>query len=409
MCSFIDAYSLSDKSTAYYNVEDLCLINRDYYISNRCFFFDLSMWEEHIPNDDRTQKLGTDYETLCKILEVQNLYADGNLVTVTGFPPWKYKYSGAAIPDGPNPVACEWKFVDTLSTYYMQLDASLLKGYANASVFQHIPLKSSYKQKARATEIKLDMAKNYVCLYMGDWDSSNGVGGAMVSAYWNDPNRGKVPLAWGINTFCEKNAPQALQYIYETQSENDMFVISDNGTGYITLSSLLQPDRPAGLKGTANTWTETAKEQFKKWDLHIGGFFIDMSNFRDIIYHYGDSNYKESMTAELLQLYASTVEEGVGFNIHPYAKTSQSGVPSIYVPCAYDRNVDTDYAANYIANNIQKTPQGVGFGMYRMCFITPTDCLEIKQKLDTQYADKNIEIVDPYTFFKLIRQVNNLS
>ena len=335
MCSFMDAFSLSKTSVAYYDVENLCVINRDYYISNRCFFFDLSQWAEYLPNDDMKQPLGTDYATLCKILTAQNGIADGELVTVTGFTPWQYKYSDATLPNAPNAYACEGKFVETLSTYYMQLDASLFKGYANASVFQHMTLKSSYQQKCKTVNTTLNASKTYICIYLGDFDASNAVGGSMVSAYWNDPKRGQVPLAWGYDTYCEKNAPQALEYMYETQSDKDYFVMSDNGTGYMTQSSLMKSDRPNGLKGTVSSWVATAKKQFTKWDLSIGGFFNDMSNFPESNYHNSDPTYPQILKQNLQDVYASVAPDGAVFAIQPSANSN--GVPCVKGGCGFFR------------------------------------------------------------------------
>ena len=232
------------------------------------------MWENYLPIDDMKQPLGTDYQTLCKILRTQNQLANGELTTVTGFHHGCINIAMAYRQPLRAQVATEWQNVELLSTYYAQLNASMFSGYTNASIFQHVKLKSSYKQNSKTAKDQLDNSKTYVCYYMADWDGGQAIGSSLIGAYWSDPNRGKIPLAWGFNAYCEKLAPQALEYMYETKSVNDYFVLSDNGTGYISLSSLMKSNRPSGLNGSVASWQETAKKQFTRWDMDIGGFLL---------------------------------------------------------------------------------------------------------------------------------------
>lgn len=48
------------------------VMNHDFFISRRAFFFDLDVWPNAIPNDDPNQPMGTDYNTLVAILAAAN-------------------------------------------------------------------------------------------------------------------------------------------------------------------------------------------------------------------------------------------------------------------------------------------------------------------------------------------------
>ena len=87
------------------------VLNHDYFIANRGFFFDLGEstlilllfffcsclicftdpWPNVAPNDDPKQPPGTDYDTLIMMLE-KAASSGGHLIHVGGFPPWAFKY-----------------------------------------------------------------------------------------------------------------------------------------------------------------------------------------------------------------------------------------------------------------------------------------------------------------------------
>lgn len=49
---------------------------------------------------------------------------------------------------------------------------------------------------------------------------------------WNDPDRGKVPLSYGITPSLRMLAPAVLEDIYENKTDNDYFFTSISGAGY---------------------------------------------------------------------------------------------------------------------------------------------------------------------------------
>lgn len=44
------------------------VVNQDYFISQKAFFFDLYFWDDETPNDDPNQPLGNDFKTVGYIM-----------------------------------------------------------------------------------------------------------------------------------------------------------------------------------------------------------------------------------------------------------------------------------------------------------------------------------------------------
>ena len=77
---------------------------------------------------------------------------------------------------------------------------------------------------------KLGLDKVYVTFYMNDGD--NVQWNIMMRNFWEDPYRGKVPVAWTISPFLVDLAPLVMKYYVETMSELDAFVSGPSGAGY---------------------------------------------------------------------------------------------------------------------------------------------------------------------------------
>ena len=130
------------------------LANHDFYISHRSFFFDLGMWGDEASVDDPSQKPGTDVVTLKAILKSMYQHGGDRIFTVGGFVPWPWKYCDSAGAGGKHgAVASEWEYAHILSGYNAIMDADAIgySGLANASFYQHFPLKNRYHQNPKPT------------------------------------------------------------------------------------------------------------------------------------------------------------------------------------------------------------------------------------------------------------------
>lgn len=263
------------------------LTNHDFFVSKRAFFFDLSPWDDEPATDDINQPVGTDYNTLKTMLRIAYEQNGGvEFCHIGGFPSWAFKYTkhaGGTHDDVPT----EWKFVETISAYnaYNDGDAIGYGAMANASFWQHYPLKSEYKQKwITRDELKemgyldkngnINENKNYLIFYVGDYDASSWIT-QRTPTIWDDPNRGKIPLMWCISPVLQERAPMVMDNFRKTATPNDYFAASDNGAGYLKPGMLQEPRPISGLPSGLNAWREHCKKYYDKWGLSVTGFIID--------------------------------------------------------------------------------------------------------------------------------------
>jgi hypothetical protein len=269
------------------NLNHHTLSNHDFFISRQGFFFDLSPWADEAATDDPTQTPGTDVNTLKELLLTAYNHNKGGYAYLGGFPPWAFKYTKHAKGTHED-VATEWEYSRIISAYNAFKDADAI-GYgalANASFWQHFPLKKEYKQawvtKAQLTKKgyltadgKIDYkGRNFIIFYVGDYDASSWVS-QTTPTLWDDVNRGEVPMMWSISPVLAERVPMALDYRRETATANDYFAAADNGAGYL-MPGMLQAPRPiSGLPDGLDAWVAHNKPYYKQWGLTITGFIID--------------------------------------------------------------------------------------------------------------------------------------
>ncbi len=374
------------------------LSNHDYFVSKNAFFFDLSPWADEPATDDPQQRPGTDLETLKEFLLLAYQQNDnGNTFThIGGFPPWAFKYTqhaGGKHDDVPT----EWEYSRIISAYNAFKDADAI-GYgalANASFWQHYPLKDVYPQR-QVTDEELvergyltadgklvDNGKEYLVFYVGDYDAASWLS-QTTPTLWDDPNRGKVPLMWCISPVLAQRAPMAMEYRWLSATPNDYFAAADNGAGYLMPGMLQAPRDVSGLPDATHQWAEHNIPYYKQWGLSITGFIID--------------------------------GEAPGLNhagLEAYERFSPDGIVPQKVPLTLlhgempvlrsDEDVNQEnptVAAQIIVNRVDKRP--LRFHWFRNILKSPTWYVEVVDEIHKQ--NPNIELLDGPTFFALYRK-----
>ena len=399
MANHLDAFSWdkSGKVTTYYELQQQYLSNRDYYIQNKAFFFDLMVWENYIPNDDPGQEMGTDYSTLCRILDAQYQLADGEIISIGGFVPWWIKYTDKAAIAQPEAVATEWQAVTVFTRYNAVIDADAYAytGLGNASVYSKVP-QIEYRQKADVSDLAIERkmreylnpdgsvkAKNYVMVYMGDFDSAAWAANAFPK-FLNDPMLGTFPIAWPINPQIARRNPLVFNYLYEHATENDYFVGDHNGVGYY--------DPHEALSGMAkdpndfDSFMQTTRELWEKYDIDLMGFLLTFSQ----------------PTREIAEAYAEIAPKGIVSN-YSYDTELVNGVP--FVMHTYLEGTSADDVANMM-NALMVSPQDTGvpaFHAFRYVLKSPSYIAESFRLSAQKDPSLDIEIVDPYTFMALYK------
>lgn len=392
---YLDSFWLKSPQTAGPDMHTLS--NHDWFIARRGFFFDLSPWGDEPPVDDPKQPLGADKSCLLEVL--RNLYdcADGDIIKIGGFPPWPFKYTTYHGGGKHDSVPTEWEFVRLISQFnaYVEGDAAGLSAMANVSFFQHYPLQVRYSQpnpKPTFTQWKErglvnqdgHVAKKlFVGYYVGDYDAPSWLYKA-VPAFFKDPARGAVPLGWAFDPNLADRAPQALAYAYRHATPNDFFISGDSGAGYLNPRGLVQrPDSqlPNGL----NAWREYCRRYFEYWGMTITGFILEGAS--------GPPTDAE------FAAYSTFSPDGLGTHFVK-GPGMRAGVP---VCPETDLPNTADDVATFMANQPAAKYGQTGFLWARCTLKSPGWYAEISRHLREQHPEAAVEIVDPYTFFALIR------
>lgn len=381
-----DAYYLHNHRGI--GIERTLLSNHDWIVANRGLVFDLGPWDDAPVDDDPSQPVGTDARTFREILRV----AQGRVQTpihIAGFTPWDQKYTQfTGIPKGE--VATEWRTVEIATCFdaFLDADAAGLHAMANASFYQHFPLKACYPQTNLPTVETLrekglvGAERPFVAFYVGDYDSAAWVY-QMLPELWNDPQRGQIPLGWAFNPVLERRFPVGLDYFRRTASAMDTFVAGDSGAGYINPGYLEPPRRWSGLPSGLDKWVAFSKPLFERWDLRMTGFVID-------------GNAPE-MNDRVRKAYAALNPYGVVAQKTP-EMSLVDGVP--FLRMGADLPVELEDAARHIA---AEAPRGrAWFRQYRTVLWSPTKHRRLMDRVRELRPD--IEFVDPHALMLLARE-----
>jgi hypothetical protein len=375
------------------------LSNHDYYIARRACFFDVSPWGDEVPGDDPGQALGLDRQVFMETLRALYGRAGGGVLEIGGFPPWPYKYTTASTPPGRHEgVPTEWEFGRLISQFngYMEADAAGLSAMANASFYRHYPLAAHYAQpnpkpgpeqwRARGYLTAEGKVANklYVGHYVGDYDAPSWLYKA-VPAFFPDPARGQVPLGWAFDPSLAERAPQALVYAYRHATTNDFFIAGDSGAGYLNPRALTaRPD--SGLPSGLEAWTEHCRRHFARWGMSITGFILDGSGGRSTDLEFA--------------AYRSFSPDGAGTHFEERPAVLAG------LPTCRERDLPDDVAkaAATIADLAGRRAGKPGFFWARSILKGPGWYAELSRCLAQKYPETGVVVVDPYTFFGLVRR-----
>ena len=396
---YIDYYWVQNPTAVPLNHHTLT--NHDYFVSKKGFFFDLSPWADEPATDDPKQRPGTDRNVLQELLLSAYRQTEGKkMLHIGGFPPWALKYTkhaGGRHGDVPS----EWEYTAIISAYngFQDADAISYGAMANASFWQHFPLKDQYPQKwITHEELKnrgylnedgrVDFkGREFLIFYVGDYDCAAWVYQRMMDI-WDDPHRGKIPLMWCISPIIENRAPMAMDYIRRTATSNDYFVAADNGAGYLNPGMLEYPSNPnlrpiSNLPSGLSAWQEHCDKYYKKWGLTITGFVID--------------GYAEGMRKSQLDCYGKFSPNGV---IWQKGAISYLHKNMPVLRSDWDINDgDPIQAAKKVVRRIGERP--IPFHWFRNILKSPSWYVEVNENI--KKMNPQIELLDAPTFFELYR------
>lgn len=384
------------------------LANHDYLVAHRGFVLDLDVWDDEFPVDDPGQSLGTDARTLRGILASASNLAGGDIGTIHGFAPWRWKYStltGTGVPGGRHdPPATEQRLVTTATQYNACIDADApnLGCMVNASVFQHGPLRDRYEQAPVPSVADLQarglvdaagrvVPRHYLAFYAGDYDSAAWVYQAMP-ALWSDPARGTVPVNWAIDPNLEHRAGSILDHLWTTRTGNDVFVSGDSGAGYVNPGLLESPRPLSGLPSGMNAWAQRCERAYARWDLSVTGFVINGAG--------------RELDEAGRRAYAAFSPGGVGIQGIVPSQILRAGVPLVCMTLGTPGTVDgaAERIAAALRPDLDSAPPAPQFLWVRTVLQPPSYHAAVVDRLQRTHPDAGITVVDAHTLFALVRR-----
>ncbi|HQL61369.1 MAG TPA: GxGYxYP family putative glycoside hydrolase [bacterium] len=382
-----------------------CLLNHDFFISRKGFFFDLSPWWDERATDEtsllrsiaaeeiRDLPEGVDLDVLKEILKSAEVNTRGErkMIRIGGYIPWWLKYTNHASVGGKHtPEETQNEFIAVASCFnaYLEPDAYGMGGVANTSVFQHVRLQEPFLQNAIPKPRNLEK-KVYLLFYMGDFESASWLAQS-VPTLWDDACRGSVPLAWGINPTLSDRLPQVFNYLYFTRTGNDFFVGSRSGAGLINPGFLLEGNRPhSGLPGGLDIWVAHNRVLYRQFDIQITGL-VDNGNAGEI-------------SKPLQEAFFDFSPHGVGAAGPFFEPLSLRLIPFLQYTDHLSHRME-EPIGNMIQTIRDHDPgEKPAFQIYRCTLTTPTIIYLLAKELERLFPNQ-YEIVDPYTFFFLLRE-----
>lgn len=361
------------------------VVTRDWAVQQRAFVFDLSPWGDEAPKDDPDQKLGTDLETYKTILDGTLKQSAGKHMTeLTGFFAfWKYS-NVPGYASRHEPVPTEWETVYLISPYNAYQNTISSDCY-NQSLHSQAPVENLKQRRPEPRTTVEDKA--YVCILMADYDSATPLYD-FLPRLWEDPGRGKIPLAWGINPNLLETYPDLISHFYATATHNDHFTADASAAGYFNPNRIEPKHLPL--------FVEHNRRFFRQADMTMAPMVLDWDEPTAAV--------KDAFTEFSPDGFATIVMDMHGGGGKPPKPHVWKGMPVTELlndTCNFanpKQTSDAMYAA--ISNRGKAAP---GFYFFRIVWTPPSAVIESLDVFRGEHPDVPLEVVDPYTFFSLFK------
>lgn len=362
------------------------VVTRDWAVRQRAFVFDLSPWGDEKPKDDPEQPLGTDLETYQMILKETLRQSDGQHMTELAgfFAFWKYS-NVPGYASAHEPVPTEWETVYLISPYNCYQNTVASDCY-NQSFHAYAPLTPLRQHRPEPRTVV--EPKAYLCILMADYDSATPLYDFLPN-HWNDPGRGKIPLAWGINPNLLESYPDVIQYFYRTATPNDFFTSDASAAGYMNPNRV----KPEYL----SLFIKHNKNFFNQADMSIAPMALDWDQPTDAV--------KDAFTQFSPDGFATIVMDlhGTGGTVpKPHVWKGMPVTELLNDTCNFANPQQTaDAMFHAILKRGNTKP---GFYFFRIVWTPPLSVIESLDVLRKDHPEMAFEVVDPYTFFSLFKE-----
>ncbi|QQR91477.1 MAG: hypothetical protein IPJ88_07065 [Myxococcales bacterium] len=377
----------------------------NYYVSNRAIIVDLAVLQDYTPCDDPLASINSDWHTANHVLQAANRITSG-LKYAYGFPPWPYKYSswrncGLSTDNLPPPYVSEHRFVNLLSSYgYTNVLEAAESGASgdsigqmpNMSFFSHLK-NDQHHYNLNAQAVAPAQGSNaingvvYLLVAMADYESAGPAHIALQdSKILKQSTSPSFPVAWLINPNTFDLAPQQLTFILRTKTQHDYFV-GEAGYGYFD----------ANLFSEKIAMAQLASRAYDRYGLSITGFTIFTHNI----------DQKALLSPEALDMMSAFSGDGLGTSPSDGDGGDiriQNRVPMINVRAYFHPEDDPVVAVQQFLAQHTYHAGAPNFWIARSIFMGRATVQTYIDELKRQTPGRDYRIVDPYTFFYLLRQ-----
>jgi len=380
LCLYEDSFSTRARGDVGY------VVTRDWAVRNRSFVYDLSPWGDEVPQDDPDQKVGADLATYKIMLgELLKQTAGKQMTEVAGFFAFT-KYSNMpGHKSAHEPVPTEWETVYVISPFncYQNTVASSCYNQSLHCQALQVPL----KQHRPKTVQKLEN-KTYICILMADYDSMTPLYDFMPR-HWSDKRRGAIPLLWGINPNLVETYPDIIEYLYQTHSENDYFGADASAAGYMNPNRVKKEYLPLFIKHN--------KKFYKQLDMTLSPMVLDWDE--------PSADVKDAFTKfspDGLATIVMDMHNTGGRTPDPQVWKGMPVMELINGACNFSSlEQESDAMSSAMPARSAGKP---AFHFFRIVWTDPGQVIDTIEMLKKKRPELDIEIADPYNFFRMFKE-----
>lgn len=380
LCLFEDAFSTRAHGDISY------VLTRDWAVKNRAFVFDLSPWGDEAPGDEPGQRVGLDLETYKLILaETLRQSAGRQMTELTGF------FAEAKYSDCPSRksahqgVPTEWETI-WLITPFNCYQNTISSDCFNQSFHSQAP-RRPLKQRSASKAVPLEK-KAYICILMADYDSATPLYDFLPD-HWHNADRGKIPLAWGIDPSLLETYPDLIAYFYETASAADTFTADASAAGYMNPNRIRKEYLPLFVRHN--------QQFFREADMTIAPMVLDQNE--------PSPEVKDAFQQFAPEGFATIVDDQHGQGGRLPSRQIWKGMPILELLNDTCNSKESGQIADVMANAIKGHGNVVpGFYFFRTVWVNPTTIKDALDALRRKHPDLNFEVVSPKSFFALFKK-----
>jgi hypothetical protein len=225
-------------------------------------------------------------------------------------------------------------------------------------------------------------------MFMADYDSALPLY-EFLPDKWASPDRGKVPLAWGINPNLLETYPDLIAHFHATASPNDLFTADASAAGYFNPNRMPESMLPLVV--------EHNRKFFREADMTIAPMVLDWDEPTPAV--------KDAFREFAPDGFATIVMDLHGNGGKPPKPHVWKGMPVTELINEGWDLTRPEVAAERIHAQISKRPADEpAFLVNRVVWISPTDVVRTFDALKAKHPEDKFELVDIQSFFGFFRE-----